>query len=50
MTEQLNNLRNTRVATEQNRLSLKSQLVDLDYQILRLDGWPNAASNWPSST
>lgn len=37
VTEQLNNLRNTRLAMEQNRLSLKSQLVDLDYQILRLE-------------
>ncbi|MDT8398874.1 MAG: HlyD family efflux transporter periplasmic adaptor subunit [Pseudomonadales bacterium] len=37
VTEQLNNLRNTRLAMEQNRLSLKSQLVELDYQILRLE-------------
>ncbi len=31
--EQSNNLRNTRLAMEQNRLNLKSQLIDLDYQI-----------------
>ncbi|MES2625618.1 MAG: HlyD family efflux transporter periplasmic adaptor subunit [Pseudomonadota bacterium] len=37
VSEQLNNLRNTRLAMEQNRLSLKSQLVDMDYQIIRLE-------------
>lgn len=31
--EQINNLRNTRLAMEQNRLTLKAQLLDLDYQI-----------------
>ena len=31
--EHSNNLRNTRLAMEQNRLTLKSQLIDLDYQI-----------------
>ena len=36
VSEQLNNLRNTRLAMEQNRLLLKSQLVDIDYQITRL--------------
>lgn len=36
VSEQLNNLRNTRLAMEQNRLSLKSQLVEIDYQIQRL--------------
>lgn len=35
--EQLNNLRNTRLDMERNRLSLKGQLVDLDYNILRLE-------------
>ena len=30
--EQSNNLRNTRLAMEQNRLNLKSQLIQLDYQ------------------
>ncbi len=34
--EQSNNLRNTRLAMEQNRLNLMSQLIDLDYQILTL--------------
>lgn len=34
--EQSNNLRNTRLAMEQNRLALKSQMIDLDYQIQRL--------------
>lgn len=37
VSEQLNNLRNTRLAMEQNRLSLKSQLVDIDYNIIRLE-------------
>lgn len=37
VTEQLNNLRNTRLAMEQNRLDLKSRLVELDYQIVRLE-------------
>jgi HlyD family secretion protein len=35
--EQLNNLRNTRLAMEQNRLALKSTLVEVDYQIVRLE-------------
>jgi HlyD family secretion protein len=34
--EQSNNLRNTRLAMEQNRLHLRSQLIDLDYQIKSL--------------
>ncbi len=34
--EQINNLRNTRLAMEQNRLALKSTLVEIDYQITRL--------------
>jgi HlyD family secretion protein len=34
--EQSNNLRNTRLAMEQNRLALKSQMIELDYQIQRL--------------
>lgn len=34
--QQSNNLRNTRLAMEQNRLTLKGQLVELDYQIQRL--------------
>jgi HlyD family secretion protein len=37
VSEQLNNLRNTRLAMEQNSLSLKSQLVDIDFNILRLE-------------
>ena len=36
VSEQLNNLRNTELAIEQNRLSLKSDLIEIDYQILRL--------------
>lgn len=36
VSEQMNNLRNTRLAMEQNRLSLKSQLVDIDYNLTRL--------------
>ena len=34
--EQINNLRNTRLALEQNRLNLKQQLLDLDFQIANL--------------
>ena len=37
ISEQLNNLRNTQLAIEQNRLSLKSDLIEIDYQISRLD-------------
>ena len=37
VSEQLNNLRNTQLAIEQNRLSLKSDLIEIDYQISRLD-------------
>ncbi len=36
VSEQLNNLRNTELAIEQNRLSLKSDLIEIDYQIVRL--------------
>ncbi|MEM9314091.1 MAG: HlyD family efflux transporter periplasmic adaptor subunit [Pseudomonadota bacterium] len=36
VSEQLNNLRNTELAIEQNRLSLKSDLVEIDYQRQRL--------------
>jgi HlyD family secretion protein len=37
VSEQLNNLRNTQLAIEQNRLKLKSDLIEIDYQIVRLD-------------
>ena len=36
VSEQLNNLRNTQLAIEQNRLSLKVELIEIDYQIVRL--------------
>jgi HlyD family secretion protein len=36
VSEQLNNLRNTRLAMEQNRLALRSTLVETDFQITRL--------------
>lgn len=36
VSEQINNLRNTRLAMEQNRLALRSELVEIDYQITRL--------------
>jgi len=36
VSEQLNNLRNTQLAVEQNRLSLKGELIEIDYQITRL--------------
>ena len=36
ISEQLNNLRNTQLAIEQNRLKLKSDLIEIDYEITRL--------------
>ena len=36
VSEQLNNLRNTELAIEQNRLSLKSDLIEIDFQISKL--------------
>ena len=36
VSEQLNNLRNTQLAIEQNRLSLKRDLIEIDYEIIRL--------------
>jgi HlyD family secretion protein len=36
VSEQLNNLRNTQLAIEQNRLRLKGELIEIDYQITRL--------------
>ena len=36
VSEQLNNLRNTELAIEQNRLALKRDLIEIDYQIVRL--------------
>jgi HlyD family secretion protein len=36
VSEQLNNLRNTQLAIEQNRLKLKSDLIEIDYAIARL--------------
>ncbi len=36
VSEQLNNLRNTQLAIEQNRLRLKSELIEIDYAIARL--------------
>lgn len=33
LAEQMNNLRNTRLSMEQNKLNLKKQMLDLDYQI-----------------
>jgi HlyD family secretion protein len=37
VTEQLNNLRNTELSLEQNRLQHKRNLVDINYHIIRLD-------------
>ena len=37
VTEQLNNLRNTELSLEQNRLEHKRNLVDINYHIIRLD-------------
>lgn len=36
VSEQLNDLRNTKLAIEQNRLNLKRELIELDYQIKSL--------------
>jgi len=36
VSEQLNNLRNTQLAIEQNRLKLKGDLIEIDYEIKRL--------------
>jgi HlyD family secretion protein len=36
VSEQLNNLRNTQLAIEQNRLKLRSDLIEIDYQITKL--------------
>lgn len=36
VSEQLNNLRNTQLAIEQNRLKLRSDLIEIDYKITRL--------------
>lgn len=36
VSEQLNNLRNTQLAIEQNRLKLKGDLIEIDYEIARL--------------
>lgn len=37
VSEQINNLRNTKLAIEQNRLRLKSDLIELDYRIKRIE-------------
>lgn len=37
VSEQLNNQRNTQLAIEQNRLKLKSDLIEIDFQIVKLD-------------
>jgi HlyD family secretion protein len=37
VSEQVNNLRNTRLAIEQNRLSLRNELTEIDYHIKRLE-------------
>ena len=36
VSEQLNNLRNTQLAIEQNRLKLKGDLIEIDFQIVKL--------------
>ncbi len=37
VSEQLNNLRNTQLAIEQNKLKLRGDLIEIDYQIRRLE-------------
>jgi HlyD family secretion protein len=36
VSEQINNMRNTRLALEQNQLSLKRDVIELDFEVLRL--------------
>lgn len=36
VSEQINNMRNTRLALEQNQLTLKRDVIELDFQVLRL--------------
>lgn len=37
VSEQINNMRNTRLALEQNQLQLKRDLIELDFEVLRLE-------------
>jgi len=37
VSEQLNNLRNTQLAIEQNRLALKGDLIEIDFQVSKLE-------------
>ncbi|MEW6981240.1 efflux RND transporter periplasmic adaptor subunit [Colwelliaceae bacterium 6471] len=37
VSEQINNMRNTRLALEQNQLKLKRDIIELDYEVLRLE-------------
>ncbi|BBN82338.1 RND transporter [Pseudoalteromonas sp. A25] len=37
VSEQINNMRNTRLALEQNQLKLKRDVIELDYEVLKLE-------------
>ncbi len=37
VSEQINNMRNTRLALEQNQLSLKRDVIELDFEVLKLE-------------
>jgi HlyD family secretion protein len=37
VSEQINNMRNTRLALEQNQLKLKRDVIELDFEVLRLE-------------
>ena len=37
VSEQINNMRNTRLALEQNKLALKRDVIELDFEVLRLE-------------
>lgn len=37
VSEQINNMRNTRLALEQNKLSLKRDVIELDFEVLKLE-------------
>ena len=50
VTEQLNNMRTIELQLEQNRLSHKRNLVEIDYQITRLTARSNGSVSWPPRT
>ena len=45
VSEQINNMRNTRLALEQNQLALKRDIIELDFEVLRLEKSFNRAQS-----